>query len=260
MADDNSHDPHDLTGRTALITGASRGIGRAIAEELASHGCAVALAARSADTVQQAADAIEQSGGRAVAIAADVTEDGAAERLVTETMSTLGGLDILINNAGGNSFSVPVASMRLSGWSKTMALNVDATVALIQQALPHLASSNHGVIVNIGSVAGLRGAPMMSHYGAAKAAIASLTRSVALEAAHQGVRVNSLVPGWIETDLTDFLRVDEGTESSVLSRVPLGRWGRSDEIAYAALFLASDASSFMTGQELIVDGGLSAMP
>ena len=189
-----------------------------------------------------------------------MTEDGAAERLVTETVSTLGGLDILINNAGGNSFSVPVASMRLSGWSKTMALNVDATVALIQQALPHLASSNHGVIVNVGSVAGLRGAPMMSHYGAAKAAIASLTRSVALEAAHQGVRVNSLVPGWIETDLTDFLRVDEGTESSVLSRVPLGRWGRSDEIAHAALFLASDASSFMTGQELIVDGGLSAMP
>ncbi|MEC9179815.1 MAG: SDR family NAD(P)-dependent oxidoreductase, partial [Actinomycetota bacterium] len=116
MADDNGLDPHDLTGRTALITGASRGIGRAIAEELASHGCAVALAARSADTVQQAADAIEQSGGRAVAIAADVTEDGAAERLVTETVSTLGGLDILINNAGGNSFSVPVASMRLSGW------------------------------------------------------------------------------------------------------------------------------------------------
>ena len=191
---------------------------------------------------------------------ADVTEDGAAERLVTETVSTLGGLDILINNAGGNSFSVPVASMRLSGWSKTMALNVDATVALIQQALPNLASSNHGVIINVGSVAGLRGAPMMSHYGAAKAAIASLTRSVALEAAHQGVRVNSLVPGWIDTDLTDFLRVDEGTESSVLSRVPLGRWGRSDEIAQAALFLASDASSFMTGQELIVDGGLSAMP
>ena len=94
MADDTVHDPHDLTGRTALITGASRGIGRAIAEELASHGCAVALAARTADTVQQAAEAIEQSGGRAVAIAADVTEDGAAERLVTETVSALGGLDI----------------------------------------------------------------------------------------------------------------------------------------------------------------------
>ena len=210
-----------------------------------------------APPAQQAADAIEQSGGRAVAIAADVTEDGAAERLVTETVSTLGGLDILINNAGGNT-SVPVASMRLSGWSKTMALNVDATWpssagASAPGVLEPRRDRQRGIRRN------LRGAPMMS-YGAAKAAIASLTRSVALEAAHQGVRVNSLVPGWIETDLTDFLRVDEGTESSVLSRVPLGRWGRSDEIAHAALFLASDASSFMTGQELIVDGGLSAMP
>ena len=109
-----------------------------------------------------------------------------------------------------------------------MALNVDATVALIQQALPHLAASNHGVIVNVGSVAGLRGAPMMSHYGAAKAAIASLTRSVAVEAAHQGVRVNSLVPGWIETDLTDFLRVDEGTESSRAE--PGARWAVGDAV------------------------------
>lgn len=141
-----------------------------------------------------------------------------------------------------------------------MALNVDATVRLIQQALPHLASSDHGAIINVGSVAGLRGAPLMSHYGAAKAAIASLTRSLSVEVAHQGIRVNSLVPGWIDTDLTSFLRDDAKTESSVLARVPMGRWGRSEEIAQAALFLASDASSFMTGQELIVDGGLSAMP
>ena len=253
-------DAQDLTGRVALITGASRGIGRAIAEEFAAHGCAVALAARTPDAIQQVADAINARGGRAVAFAADVTDEQAAERLVAETVAALGGLDILVNNAGGNSFSIPVASMRLSGWSKTMALNVEATVRLIQQALPHLASSAHGVIINVGSVAGLRGAPLMSHYGAAKAAIASLTRSLSVEVAHQGIRVNSLVPGWIDTDLTAFLRNDANTESSVLARVPMGRWGRSEEIAQAALFLASDASSFMTGQELIVDGGLSAMP
>lgn len=253
-------DAQDLTGRVALITGASRGIGRAIAEEFAAHGCAVALAARTPDAIQQVADAINAGGGRAVAFAADVTDEQVAERLVAETVAALGGLDILVNNAGGNSFSIPVASMRLSGWSKTMALNVDATVRLIQQALPHLASSDHGAIINVGSVAGLRGAPLMSHYGAAKAAIASLTRSLSVEVAHQGIRVNSLVPGWIDTDLTSFLRDDANTESSVLARVPMGRWGRSEEIAQAALFLASDASSFMTGQELIVDGGLSAMP
>lgn len=250
----------DLTGRVALITGASRGIGKAIAQVLAEHGCAVALAARTPDAIQQAADEINASGGRALAFAADVTDEDSAERLVTETVAALGRLDILINNAGGNSFSVPVAQMRSSGWSKTMALNVESTVRFIQQALPHLVESGHGSIINVGSVAGLRGAPMMSHYGAAKAAIASLTRSLSIEVAHQGVRVNALVPGWIETDLTDFLRGDENTEASVLSRVPLGRWGRSEEIAEAALFLASDASSFMTGQELVVDGGLSAMP
>ena len=253
-------DKFNLSGRVALITGASRGIGRAIAEEFAARGCAVALAARTPDAVQQAADGINAAGGKAVAFAADVTDEDAAERLVAETVAALGRLDILVNNAGGNSFSVPVAAMRPSGWTKTMTLNVDASVRLIQQALPHLAESGHGAIINVGSVAGLRGAPMMSHYGAAKAAIASLTRSLSVEVAHQGIRVNSLVPGWIETDLTDFLRGDEGTEASVLSRVPMGRWGNSEEIAQAALFLASDASSFMTGQELIVDGGLSAMP
>jgi len=250
----------DLKDRVALITGASRGIGKAIAEEYAARGCAVALAARTPDAIQQVADGINAGGGRAVAFAADVTDEEAAERLVTETVAALGRLDILVNNAGGNSFSVPVASMRLSGWSKTMGLNVEATVRLIQQALPHLVESEHGVVINVGSVAGLRGAPLMSHYGAAKAAVASLTRSLAVEVAHQGVRVNSLVPGWIETDLTDFLRGDDATEQSVLSRVPMARWGRSEEIAQAAAFLASDASSFMTGQELIVDGGLSAMP
>jgi NAD(P)-dependent dehydrogenase (short-subunit alcohol dehydrogenase family) len=250
----------DLKDRVALITGASRGIGRAIAEEYAARGCAVALAARTPDAIQQVADGINAGGGRAVAFAADVTDEEAAERLVTETVAALGGLDILVNNAGGNSFSVPVASMRMSGWSKTMGLNVEATVRLIQQALPHLVESGHGVVINVGSVAGLRGAPLMSHYGAAKAAIASLTRSLAVEVAYQGVRVNALVPGWIETDLTDFLRGDDATEQSVLSRVPMARWGRSEEIAQAAAFLASDASSFMTGQELIVDGGLTAMP
>jgi len=250
----------DLKDRVALITGASRGIGRAIAEEYAARGCAVALAARTPEAIQQVADGINAGGGRAVAFAADVTDEEAAERLVTETVAALGGLDILVNNAGGNSFSVPVASMRMSGWSKTMGLNVEATVRLIQQALPHLVESGHGVVINVGSVAGLRGAPLMSHYGAAKAAIASLTRSLAVEVAYQGVRVNALVPGWIETDLTDFLRGDDATEQSVLSRVPMARWGRSEEIAQAAAFLASDASSFMTGQELIVDGGLTAMP
>ena len=249
-----------LSGRVALVTGASRGIGREIAVTLAREGADVALVARSAEKRADVAVELEGRGRRCVVITADVTEDAAPERIVSETTGALGGITILVNNAGGNSFMAPLQTMRLSGWRKTLNLNLDSIVALTQAALPALIASGNGSIVNVASVAGLRGSPLMSHYGAAKAALLSLTQSLAIELASQGVRVNSLVPGWIETDLTDFLRTDESTEQGLLSRVPMARWGRSEEIAQGALFLASDASSFMTGQSLVMDGGLSAMP
>ena len=249
-----------LTGRTALVTGASRGIGREIAVAFARNGADVAIVARSADALAQVAEEIARSGRTCTVIAADVTSDDAADRIVREALAGVGGIDILVNNAGGNSFMAPLQSMRLSGWHKTLALNLDSVVALTQKALPSLIAGGHGSVINVSSVAGLRGAPLMSHYGAAKAAVISLTRSLAVEVATAGVRVNSLVPGWIETDLTDFLRDSGEIEKGLLDRVPMARWGRADEIAQAALFLAGDASSFMTGQELIVDGGLSAMP
>lgn len=249
-----------LSGRVALVTGASRGIGREIAVTLAREGADVALVARSAEKLADVAVEIEGLGRRCVVITADVTVDAAPERIVSETTGALGGITILVNNAGGNSFMAPLQTMRLSGWRKTLNLNLDSIVALTQAALPALIASGNGSIVNVASVAGLRGSPLMSHYGAAKAALLSLTQSLAIELASQGVRVNSLVPGWIETDLTDFLRTDESTEQGLLSRVPMARWGRSEEIAQGALFLASDASSFMTGQSLVMDGGLSAMP
>jgi NAD(P)-dependent dehydrogenase (short-subunit alcohol dehydrogenase family) len=150
--------------------------------------------------------------------------------------------------------------MRFSGWQKIFALNLDSTVRIIQAALPSLVASGNGSIINVSSVTGLRGSPLMAHYGASKAAIISLTQSLAIEVATEGVRVNALVPGWIETDLTEFLRADAGVEDTVIGRVPMGRWGTADEIARGALFLASDASSFMTGQSLVIDGGLSAQP
>lgn len=249
-----------LSGRVALVTGASRGIGREIAVTLAREGADVAVVARSAEKLAEVAAEIEGLGRRCHIITADVTDEAAPERIVSETTSALGGITILVNNAGGNSFMAPLQTMRLSGWRKTLNLNLDSIVALTQAALPALIASGNGSIVNVASVAGLRGSPLMSHYGAAKAALLSLTQSLAIELAAQGVRVNSLVPGWIETDLTDFLRTDESTEQGLLGRVPMARWGRSEEIAQGALFLASDASSFMTGQSLVLDGGLSAMP
>jgi 2-deoxy-D-gluconate 3-dehydrogenase len=249
----------DLTGRRALVTGASRGIGREIALAYARAGADVAVLARNAELLEGVAGEVRALGRRAVVATADVLDADATRAATAEAIEALGGLDILVNNAGGNSFSTPVASMRMSGWEKTMRLNLDSIVHITQVSLPSLGEGG-GSIINVSSVAGLRGAPTMAHYGAAKAALISLTQSLAVETAWMGVRVNALVPGWIETDLTDFLRASDEAERAALSRVPMQRWGRVEEIAEPAVFLASDAASFMTGQVLVVDGGLSAMP
>ena len=249
-----------LDGRTALVTGASRGIGRAIAETYAAAGADVALLARDETMLGYVAAEVEKLGRRAVVLPCDVTDAAAIGAAVAEAGEKLGPIDVLVNNAGGNSFSMPLAGMRFSGWEKTLRLNLDSIVHATQAVLPGMLERKSGAIINVASVAGLRGAPLMSHYGAAKAAVISLTQSVAVETAWAGVRVNALVPGWIETDLTDFLRSTEDAEKGTLSRVPMARWGRVEEIAEPALFLASDAASFMTGQVLVVDGGLSAMP
>jgi 2-deoxy-D-gluconate 3-dehydrogenase len=215
--------------------------------------------ARNAELLEGVAGEVRALGRRAVVATADVLDADATRAATAEAIEALGGLDILVNNAGGNSFSTPVASMRMSGWEKTMRLNLDSIVHITQVSLPALGEGG-GSIINVSSVAGLRGAPTMAHYGAAKAALISLTQSLAVETAWMGVRVNALVPGWIETDLTDFLRASDDAERAALSRVPMQRWGRVEEIAEPAVFLASDAASFMTGQVLVVDGGLSAMP
>jgi 2-deoxy-D-gluconate 3-dehydrogenase len=249
----------DLTGRRALVTGASRGIGREIALAYARAGADVAVLARNAELLEGVAGEVRALGRRAVVATADVLDADATRAATAAAIEALGGVDILVNNAGGNSFSTPVASMRMSGWEKTMRLNLDSIVHITQVSLPALGEGG-GSIINVSSVAGLRGAPTMAHYGAAKAALISLTQSLAVETAWMGVRVNALVPGWIETDLTDFLRASDDAERAALSRVPMQRWGRVEEIAEPAVFLASDAASFMTGQVLVVDGGLSAMP
>lgn len=249
-----------LDGRKALVTGASRGIGAAIAIAYAEAGADVAISARDEGKLKDVAQAIEAMGRKAVIVPADVLDGDAITAMVDASALALGGLDILVNNAGGNSFSTPLATMRFSGWQKTFALNVESIVHACQAAAPHLQASGNASVINVSSVASLAGTPFMSHYGAAKSAVSSLTKSLAIEWAYTGVRVNSLLPGWIETDLTDFLRATDETEQGIIGRVPMQRWGRSAEIAQPAVFLASDASSFMTGQQLVVDGGLSVMP
>jgi len=250
----------DLTGRATLVSGASRGIGRQIAIAFAQAGADVALVARDPAKLADVRAEVASLGRRATVIEVDVTAEDAASRIVQEATAALGDIAVLVNNAGGNSFMAPVERMRPSGWHKTMTLNLDAVFLLTQAAIPTLVASGHGSIINVASVAGLRGSPLMAHYGSAKAALIAFSQSLSIELAQQGVRVNALVPGWIETDLTGFLREEQSAEQGLLSRVPMARWGRAEEIAQGALFLASDASSFMTGQSLVIDGGLSAMP
>lgn len=246
-----------LEGRKALVTGASKGIGRSIAIEYARAGADVAVSARSAELLEEVATEIRSLGRKAVVVPADVTDADQIREAVDKAAEGLGGLSTLVNNAGGNSFSSPLAGMRVSGWEKTFKLNVDSVVHACQAAADYLFAAEGASVINISSIASLGGAPLMSHYGAAKAAVTSLTQSLAIEWAHQGVRVNTLLPGWVDTDLTEFLRASDQVEQSVLAQVPMARWGTPQEIAEPAVFLASPAAEFMTGQSLVIDGGLS---
>jgi NAD(P)-dependent dehydrogenase (short-subunit alcohol dehydrogenase family) len=245
----------DLTGRTALITGASRGIGEAIALAFADSGADVALNSRKAESLEKVARQVEERGRRAVVAPADVTDPAAARGMVEAAIAGLGHVDIVVNNAGGTAFMVPFVDLRFVGWEKVMRLNVESVVHVMQAVGPHLLERKTGSVINVASVAGLSATPALTPYGASKAALISLTRSLAMEWAHAGIRVNALCPGWTATELNRNLWADEQTSAGMTATIPMGRWGRADEMAGPAVFLASDASSFMTGQTLVIDGG-----
>jgi NAD(P)-dependent dehydrogenase (short-subunit alcohol dehydrogenase family) len=249
----------ELIGKKALVTGASRGIGQVIAAAYAQAGADVALLARSADGLAKTAAQVREAGRRAVVLPADVTDRDAVNSSVERAVSELGGLDIVVNNAGGSNFMVPVSDMRLSGWEKVLRLNLDATLYVCQAAGKHLVEQGSGAVINIASVAGLGAAPFLGAYGAAKAGVVSLTKTLAVEWARAGVRVNALCPGWTATDLNrDIWAAPDGGQA-LIANVPMARWGQPEEMAGPAVFLASDAASYMTGQVLIVDGGQTAV-
>ncbi len=247
----------DLTGRKALVTGASRGIGRAIAIAYAEAGADVALVSRSAEALAEVAKEVEGHGRRAAVIPADLSDRDAAAQAVRHGIDALGHLDIVVNNAGGSNFMVEFKDLRLSGWDKLMRLNLDSAMAVCHAVAPHLLERGKGSVINVASVGGLGAAPFLAPYGAAKAALISLTKSLAVEWGAMGVRVNALCPGWTATDLNRNLWEDEETSRRTIGNVPLRRWGTAEEMAHPAVFLAGDASAYMTGQVLVVDGGLS---
>lgn len=248
----------DLTGKTALVTGASRGIGRAVALGLARSGADVAVLSRSAEPLESLAEEIRALGRRSVVLPCDVTDREAVARSVAAVLAEFGTLDILVNNAGGASHYGPFLELRSEDWDDVIDLNLRSVVAFSTAVGRVMVERGQGSIVTVAAASGISGYPMLSHYSASKAAVIHLTKTVASEWAANGVRINAVAPGWIETDLTSSLVDNPALGDSVISGVPAGRWGTADEVVGAVVFLASDDSSFITGSTLAIDGGLTA--
>lgn len=246
-----------LKDKVAIVTGASRGIGRAIALGFAAAGADVAVAARSEGDLETLAKEIDGLGRKAIVVPTDVTQREALEDLVATTVSELGQLDVMVNNAGGSNFMAPLVSLRPSGWDKLRTLNLDSVFHATQLAAQAMVDRG-GSIIQIASVAGVQGAQGLSPYSAAKGGVRVFTQAVAKELASSNVRLNSIAPGWIDTPLNDWMTKDEATLKFAQSMIPMGRLGTAEEIVGAAIYLASDASSFVTGTTLVIDGGQTA--
>lgn len=247
-----------ITDKVALVTGASRGIGRAIALGFAEAGADVALAARSEGDLETLAKEIDAVGRKAVVIPTDVRDRAAIQAMFDKTVDEFGRLDILVNNAGGSNFMSPIVGLRTEGWEKLRTLNLDSVFHCTQIGAQKMLDSGGGSIIQIASVAGIQGAQGLSPYSAAKAGVIMMSQAVAKELAGSNVRVNSIAPGWIDTPLNEWMTSDEGTLREAVKMVPMGRIGTAEEIVGGALYLASDASSFVTGATIVIDGGQTA--
>jgi NAD(P)-dependent dehydrogenase (short-subunit alcohol dehydrogenase family) len=246
-----------LDGRTALVTGASRGIGRQAALTLGAAGASVVVAARSKEDLGEVAAAARRAGAPdAIVVPTDVLDEEAVQAAVAAAVDSTGRLDVVVNVAGGQGFTAYAADTRTEGWDKVLSLNLRSVFVTCKAAMAHLPPG--GSIVNVASIAGFTASPGLAAYGAAKAGVIALTRTLAVEAAPHGVRVNCLAPGWVRTELTRRMWSDPETSRALVAQVPLGRWADVEELAGPLLLLASDAGSYITGATLVVDGGLLA--
>lgn len=247
----------DLSGKTAIVTGASRGIGEAIARRLAEHGANVAVSSRNIETCEEVAASINEAAGRKAAIAAscNISRKQELQAMVDRTNEAFGGVDILVSNAAVNPYYGPSAGMTDEQFDKIMTCNVKATHWLSQMVLPQMVEKKDGAIVIISSIAGHAGSATIGAYGISKAADLQLARNLAVEYGPHNIRANCICPGIVKTVFAEALWKDPAIEKAVTSKTPLRRFGAPDEIAGAAVFLASPAGQWMTGQGLIIDGG-----
>jgi NAD(P)-dependent dehydrogenase (short-subunit alcohol dehydrogenase family) len=247
----------DLSGKVAIVTGSSRGIGRAIAEGLAHHGAKVVISSRKQDACEEVAKAINDEHGdeRAIAIAASISDKDALQALVDETKQRLGTIDILVCNAASNPYYGPMGGITDDQFRKILDNNVIANHWLISMAAPEMLERGEGSIIIVSSIGGLTSSTMIGAYNISKAADFQLARNLAAEFGPSGVRVNCIAPGLVKTDFARALWENPETLKAVTKTTPLRRIGEPHEIAGAAVYLASPASTFMTGQTMIVDGG-----
>ncbi|MEH3144824.1 MAG: SDR family oxidoreductase [Methylobacterium frigidaeris] len=247
----------DLSGRVAVVTGSSRGIGRAIAERLAEHGARVVVSSRKEEACRAVADAINarHGEGRADVIAASISSKPDLERLVRVTEERHGRIDVLVCNAASNPYYGPMSGIADEQFRKILDNNVIASNWLVSFVAPGMIARRDGAIILVSSVGGLKGSGVIGAYNVSKAADFQLARNLAVELGPHNVRVNCIAPGLVQTDFARALWENPQTRDAYLSRTPLARIGQPDEIAGAAVFLASPAGAFMTGQSIVIDGG-----
>lgn len=251
--------PFSLEGKIAIVTGGGVGIGRSISIEYARAGADVVVASRKIENLEPVVAEIKALGRRSFAMAVDVRQEDGVRELVERTARDLGRLDVMVNNAGASFRSRP-EDISANGWNAVVGINLNGVFFGCKWAGKQMMAQGGGVIINVSSIAGVYGSTMMSHYGAAKAAVINYTRTLGMAWGRQGIRVNCIAPGPIETE--GYLDVLHKTNpdarkiyDAVANRVGLGRWGKVEEIAHPCVFLASDASAFMNGATIVVDGG-----